>query len=45
MTIAAGIDVGTGAVKSALFRVDGDDTEWLFDSHARSVLTSGLPAE
>ena len=29
MTIAAGIDVGTGAVKAALFRVDGDDTEWL----------------
>ena len=29
MTIAAGIDVGTGAVKAALFRVDGDETEWL----------------
>ena len=29
MTIAAGIDVGTGAVKAALFCVDGDDTEWL----------------
>jgi benzoyl-CoA reductase subunit D len=30
MTIAAGIDVGTGAVKAALFRVaSGDKTEWL----------------
>jgi benzoyl-CoA reductase subunit D len=34
MTIAAGIDVGTGAVKGALFRVDGDETTWL----ARTVL-------
>lgn len=29
MTIAAGIDVGTGAVKAALFKVEGDKTEWL----------------
>jgi len=29
MTIAAGIDVGTGAVKAAVFRVEGDKTEWL----------------
>jgi benzoyl-CoA reductase subunit D len=29
MTITAGIDVGTGAVKAALMRVDGDRTEWL----------------
>jgi benzoyl-CoA reductase subunit D len=29
MTVAAGIDVGTGAVKAALFRVDGDKAEWL----------------
>ena len=29
MTIAAGIDVGTGAVKAALFRVENDKTEWL----------------
>ncbi|MGC2777763.1 MAG: benzoyl-CoA reductase subunit D [Bradyrhizobium sp.] len=29
MTIAAGIDVGTSTVKAALFRVDGDKTEWL----------------
>jgi benzoyl-CoA reductase subunit D len=30
MTIAAGIDVGTGTVKAALFRVeDGSKTEWL----------------
>jgi benzoyl-CoA reductase subunit D len=29
MTIAAGIDVGTATVKAALFRVDGDKTEWL----------------
>jgi benzoyl-CoA reductase subunit D len=28
MTIAAGIDVGTGTVKAALFEVDGDKTEW-----------------
>ena len=29
MTIAAGIDVGTGAVKAALFRVESGDTSWL----------------
>ena len=29
MTIAAGIDVGTGAVKAALFRNDDDKHEWL----------------
>jgi benzoyl-CoA reductase subunit D len=29
MTITAGIDIGTGAVKTVLFRVDGDDVEWL----------------
>ena len=34
MTIAAGIDVGTGAVKAAMFEVQGDDTKWL----SRSVL-------
>ncbi len=29
MTIAAGIDVGTGAVKAALFRVADDESRWL----------------
>jgi len=29
MTLAAGIDVGTGAVKAALMRVAGDQCEWL----------------
>jgi len=29
MTIAAGIDVGTGAIKAALFRVEADQTSWL----------------
>lgn len=29
MTIAAGIDVGTGAVKAALFRVENGKTDWL----------------
>ena len=29
MTITAGIDVGTGAVKAALFQVEGDKTTWL----------------
>lgn len=29
MTITAGIDVGTGAVKTVLFNVDGDNIEWL----------------
>lgn len=29
MTISAGIDVGTGAVKVALFRVESGDTAWL----------------
>ncbi len=34
MTITAGVDVGTGAVKAALFEVNGDETKWL----ARQVL-------
>jgi len=34
MTIAAGIDVGTGAVKGALFRVENGESAWL----ARTVL-------
>ena len=29
MTIAAGIDVGTGAVKAALFRVEDNESRWL----------------
>jgi benzoyl-CoA reductase subunit D len=29
MTIAAGIDVGTGAVKAAVFRVENGESEWL----------------
>lgn len=29
MTITAGIDVGTGAVKTVLFKVDADGPEWL----------------
>jgi benzoyl-CoA reductase subunit D len=29
MIITAGIDVGTGVVKTVLFRIDGDETEWL----------------
>lgn len=28
MTISAGIDVGTGAIKAVLFESDGDKTEW-----------------
>jgi benzoyl-CoA reductase subunit D len=34
MTIAAGIDVGTGAVKAALFKVENGESAWL----SRSVL-------
>ena len=29
MTVTAGIDVGTGAVKAVLMRVEGDRTDWL----------------
>ncbi len=29
MALTAAIDLGTGAVKSVLFRVEGDDIEWL----------------
>ncbi|MCC7411836.1 MAG: benzoyl-CoA reductase subunit D [Gammaproteobacteria bacterium] len=29
MTITAGIDIGSGAVKTVLFRCEGEDTEWL----------------
>jgi len=35
MTITAGIDVGTGAVKAALFRVEDGQTEWLSRSTLR----------
>ena len=34
MTLAAGIDVGTGAVKAVIFRVEGGQEDWL----ARSTL-------
>ena len=29
MTYSIGIDIGSGAVKSVLFKVDGDRQEWL----------------
>ena len=29
MTVTAGIDIGTGAVKTVLFEVDGDSTRWI----------------
>jgi sugar (pentulose or hexulose) kinase len=29
MPITAGIDIGTGAVKTVLFQVDGDQNQWL----------------
>lgn len=29
MVVTAGIDVGSGAVKTVVFRVDGDNNEWL----------------
>jgi benzoyl-CoA reductase subunit D len=29
MTISVGIDIGSGVVKTALFKTDGDKTEWL----------------
>ena len=29
MTIAAGIDVGTGAVKAVIFRIENGKEEWL----------------
>jgi benzoyl-CoA reductase subunit D len=29
MTITAGIDLGSGAVKAVVFRFEGDDSEWL----------------
>lgn len=35
MTIAAGIDVGTGAVKTAVFRVENGQETWLSRAHLR----------
>ncbi|MBW7926143.1 MAG: benzoyl-CoA reductase subunit D, partial [Burkholderiaceae bacterium] len=29
MTYTIGIDIGSGAVKTVLFRVEGDNAEWL----------------
>jgi len=29
MTLTAGLDLGTGVVKTVLFRIDGDDVEWI----------------
>jgi benzoyl-CoA reductase subunit D len=43
MTITAGIDIGTGAVKAALFDVDGDDAKWLVRQTYR--LRRGNPIE
>ena len=39
MTITAGVDVGTGAVKAALFETNENETKWL----AKQVLR-GAPA-
>ena len=39
MTIAAEIDVGTGAVKAVLFRAERDKTEWL----SRAVMRIAAP--
>lgn len=35
MTYSVGIDVGTGVVKTALFKVDGENTDWLVKSTER----------
>ncbi|MDF1717749.1 MAG: benzoyl-CoA reductase subunit D [Antarcticimicrobium sp.] len=35
MTLTAGIDVGTGVVKAAIFRVEGDREEWLSKCNLR----------
>lgn len=35
MTTAIGIDVGSGVIKTALFRVNGDNIKWLARWHAR----------
>ena len=35
MTVSIGIDVGSGVIKTALFRVEGDKTEWLARWDAR----------
>jgi benzoyl-CoA reductase subunit D len=35
MTTAIGIDVGSGVIKTALFRVTGDKNEWLARWDAR----------
>ncbi|MBF8259498.1 MAG: Benzoyl-CoA reductase subunit D, partial [Actinobacteria bacterium] len=35
MTVSIGIDVGSGVIKTALFRVDGEHTEWLARWDAR----------
>jgi len=35
MTITAGIDIGTGVVKTVIFEVDGDSNKWLAKRHDR----------
>ncbi len=29
MTITAGLDLGTGVIKTVIFRIEGDETEWI----------------
>ena len=35
MTVSIGVDVGSGVIKTTLFRVDGEKTEWLSRWDAR----------
>ena len=35
MTVSIGVDVGSGVIKTALFRVEGEKSEWLARWDAR----------
>jgi benzoyl-CoA reductase subunit D len=35
MTVSIGVDVGSGVIKTALFRVEGEKSEWLSRWDAR----------
>jgi len=47
MTVAIGVDVGSGVIKTALFRVEGEKSAWLsrWDARIRQRNTLSLVEE
>lgn len=43
MTTSIGIDVGSGVIKTALFRVEGEKNEWVSRWDARIMVSRSIP--